>query len=67
VANFHRPTGGRDPIARHRRLLTEAGVLDADREAEMARAIEDEIAAAFAHAEAAPYPEAETAGAGVYA
>jgi len=58
---------GRDPIARHRRLLTEAGVLDADREAEMARAIEDEIAAAFAHAEAAPYPEAETAGAGVYA
>jgi TPP-dependent pyruvate/acetoin dehydrogenase alpha subunit len=57
----------RDPIARHRRLLTEAGVLDADQEAAMVRAVEDEIAEAFAFAEAAPYPEAETAGEGVYA
>ena len=57
----------RDPIARHRRLLTEAGVLGAEQEAAMARAIEDEIAEAFAYAEAAPYPEAATAGQGVYA
>jgi TPP-dependent pyruvate/acetoin dehydrogenase alpha subunit len=57
----------RDPIARHRRLLTEAGVLDADQEAAMVRDIEDEIAEAFAFAKAAAYPEAETAGEGVYA
>jgi len=57
----------RDPIARHRRLLTEAGVLVAEQEAEMVRVIEDEIAEAFAFAEAAPYPESETAGEGVYA
>ncbi len=57
----------RDPIARHRRLLSEAGILDPEREAAMARAIEDEIAEAFAFAEAAPYPAPETAGEGVYA
>jgi TPP-dependent pyruvate/acetoin dehydrogenase alpha subunit len=57
----------RDPIARHRRLLSEAGILDPEREAPMARAIEDEIAEAFAFAEAAPYPAPDTAGDGVYA
>jgi TPP-dependent pyruvate/acetoin dehydrogenase alpha subunit len=57
----------RDPIARHRRLLTEAGVLDPEQEAAMVRDVEDEIAEAFAFAEAAPYPEPETAGQGVYA
>ena len=57
----------RDPIARHRRLLTEAAILDAEQEAEMVRVIEDEIAEAFAFAEEAPYPDPETAGEGVYA
>lgn len=57
----------RDPVARHRRLLSEAGVLDPQSEAAMARLIEDEIAEAFAFAEAAPSPEPETAGEGVYA
>ena len=57
----------RDPIARHRRLLTEAGLLDPEGEAALVRTIEDEIAEAFAFAEAAPYPEPDTAGEGVYA
>ena len=57
----------RDPIARHRRLLTEAGVLDAEQEAAFVRTIEDEIAKAFAFAEAAPYPDPDSAGEGVYA
>ena len=57
----------RDPVARHRRLLSEAGVLDPQSEAAMSRLIEDEIAEAFAFAEAAPYPDPVTAGEGVYA
>ena len=57
----------RDPIARHRRLLTKVGLLDPEREANFVRDIEDEIAEAFAFAEAAPYPEPDTAGEGVYA
>jgi pyruvate dehydrogenase E1 component alpha subunit len=57
----------RDPIVRQRRLLTEAGLLDPQREADFVRTIEDEIAEAFAFAEAAPYPEPGTAGEGVYA
>lgn len=57
----------RDPIARLRRLLTEAGLLDAEREAEMARAAEDEITQAFQFAEAAPFPEPDSAAGGVYA
>jgi len=57
----------RDPVARHRRLLTEAGLLDLEREAALARVLEDEIAEAFAFAEATPYPETESAGEGVYA
>lgn len=57
----------RDPIAMQRRLLTEAGVLGPEREAKMARKIEDEIAEAFSFAEAAPYPDPGSAGEGVYA
>jgi pyruvate dehydrogenase E1 component alpha subunit len=57
----------RDPIARQRLLLTEAGLLSAERETELVRALEGEIAAAFAFAEASPYPEPDSAGDGVYA
>ena len=57
----------RDPVARHRRLLTEAGLLDPQDEAAMARDIEDEVAEAFAFAEAAPAPDPDSAGEGVYA
>jgi TPP-dependent pyruvate/acetoin dehydrogenase alpha subunit len=41
--------------------------LDPEGEAALVRTIEDEIAEAFAFAEAAPYPEPDTAGEGVYA
>lgn len=57
----------RDPIVRLRGLLTDEGALDAKREAEMVREIEDEIAAAFAFAESAAFPDPGTAGEGVYA
>jgi pyruvate dehydrogenase E1 component alpha subunit len=57
----------RDGLARMRRQLTEAGILDAGREAGMVRTIENEIAEAFAFAEAAAFPDANSAGDGVYA
>ena len=57
----------RDPIARLRRRLTEDGVLDAGQEAEITAALAEEIAEAFAFAKAAPLPEPESAGEGVYA
>jgi pyruvate dehydrogenase E1 component alpha subunit len=57
----------RDGLARLRGQLSEAGILDADREAGMVQTIEDEIAEAFAFAEAAVFPDAKSAGDGVYA
>jgi len=57
----------RDPIALNRRLLTDAGVLNPEREEALKRAIEEEVSEAFAFAEAAPFPEPNSAGDGVYA
>jgi pyruvate dehydrogenase E1 component alpha subunit len=57
----------RDGLARMRGLLSEAGILDSDREAGMVQTIEDEIAEAFAFAEAVAFPDADSAGDGVYA
>ena len=57
----------RDPVARLRRRLNDEGKLDAAGEAELAGALEREIADAFAFAEAAAFPDPETAGEGVYA
>jgi pyruvate dehydrogenase E1 component alpha subunit len=57
----------RDPIARLRGRLTEDGVLGADQEAGITAALTEEIAEAFAFAKAAPLPEPDSAGGGVYA
>ncbi len=57
----------RDPISRLRSHLTEDGVLDAGQEAEITAALTEEIGEAFAFAKAAPPPEPESAGDGVYA
>ena len=57
----------RDPIAALRRSMLELGWIDAAREAQMVEKVNEEIKAAFAFAEAAPYPIPETAGQGIYA
>ena len=57
----------RDPIERLRARLSEDDVLDGEREAEIARDLESEIQDAFAFAEAAPFPDPESGGEGVYA
>jgi TPP-dependent pyruvate/acetoin dehydrogenase alpha subunit len=57
----------RDPLVRLREKLFGEGLLSAPVEADMRRDVESEIEATFAAADAAPMPDAETAGTGVYA
>lgn len=57
----------RDPIARFRRLLIDAGILDTQHAAELTQAVKAEIAEAVAFAEASPEPDPTTMEAEVYA
>jgi pyruvate dehydrogenase E1 component alpha subunit len=57
----------RDPIARLRERLNSAGAWDERFARQTVEAIDREIADAFAAAEAAPFPPAETIGVGLYA
>jgi pyruvate dehydrogenase E1 component alpha subunit len=57
----------RDPIAALARDLTARGALDGAALQALKRDLAAEIEAAFAYAEAAPFPVPETVGAGVYA
>jgi len=57
----------RDPLESLRRRLFDAGWLDEAAEQDFKRAIEAEIAEAFAFAEAAPFPDPSTAEQALYA
>ena len=57
----------RCPIERQRRLLSDAGLLDAAEEKARTSELRAEIAAAFAFAKAAALPDASQAGDHVYA
>lgn len=58
---------GRDGLSALHADLTARGLFDNSGDSDMKSAIEDEIATAFAAAEAAPMPDQSSVGAGVYA
>lgn len=56
----------RDPIANYQRRLVDRGVVSVSDVAAMDRAVENEVAAAFAFAESSPFPNSKTATDDVY-